>query len=150
LWNDAGATADDGSTFFINEADYTLFPDEYKFEYTPVNANTLWYTTSSKTAGASNPWQEYALPLGNGELGCMVFGEVQKEEIQFNEKTLWSGEANKIGAGGGDRTFVNFGSIFIINNDDAIYDGVTDYVRYLDLEEGVAGIEFKNAKGKKK
>ena len=146
LWNDAAAKADDGSTFFVNEVDYTMFPDEYKFEYTPVNANTLWYTTSSKTAGASNPWQEYALPLGNGELGCMVFGEVQKEEIQFNEKTLWSGEANKIGAGGGDRTFVNFGSLFITDNNPQ---GVIDYVRYLDLEEGIAGVEFIKNNGTK-
>ena len=144
LWNDAGATADDGSTFFINEADYTLFPDEYKFEFTPKNANTLWYKTSSKEAGASNPWQEYALPLGNGELGCMVFGEVQREEIQFNEKTLWSGPANTIGAAGGSRTFVNFGSLFITDNN---AQGAVDYVRYLDLEEGIAGVEFKKSNG---
>ena len=144
LWDDNGALSDDGSTFFMNEVDYTQFPDEYKFEYTPKNANTLWYKNSSKTAGASNPWQEYALPIGNGELGCMVFGEVQTEEIQFNEKTLWSGEANKIGAGGGDRTFVNFGSLFITDNN---AQGASDYVRYLDLEEGIAGVEFKKSNG---
>ena len=144
LWDDANATTDDGSTFFVNEVDYTLFPDEYKFEYTPKNANTLWYKNSSKTAGASNPWQEYALPLGNGELGCMVFGEVQTEEIQFNEKTLWSGPANTIGAGGGNRTFVNFGSLFITDNN---AQGASDYVRYLDLEEGIAGVEFKKSNG---
>ena len=144
LWDDAAATKDDGSTFFINEVDYTLFPDEYKFEYTPKNANTLWYKNSSKTAGASNPWQEYALPIGNGELGCMVFGEVQTEEIQFNEKTLWSGPANTIGAGGGNRTFVNFGSLFITDNN---AQGASDYVRYLDLEEGIAGVEFKKSNG---
>ena len=144
LWDDAAATADDGSTFFVNEVDYTLFPDEYKFEYTPKNANTLWYKNSSKTAGASNPWQEYALPIGNGELGCMVFGEVQTEEIQFNEKTLWSGPANTIGAGGGNRTFVNFGSLFITDNN---AQGASDYVRYLDLEEGIAGVEFKKSNG---
>ena len=144
LWDDAAATRDDGSTFFMNEVDYTLFPDEYKFEYTPKNANTLWYKSSSKTAGASNPWQEYALPIGNGELGCMVFGEVQTEEIQFNEKTLWSGPANTIGAGGGNRTFVNFGSLFITDNN---AQGASDYVRYLDLEEGIAGVEFKKSNG---
>ena len=31
-------------------------------------------------------------PLGNGRLGAMVFGQVQVERIQLNEKTLWSGE----------------------------------------------------------
>jgi alpha-L-fucosidase 2 len=32
-----------------------------------------------------------ALPLGNGSLGAMVFGDVSMERIQLNEKTLWSG-----------------------------------------------------------
>ena len=144
LWDDSGAVGDNGSTFFMNEADYTQFPDEYKFEYTPKNANTLWYKTSAKSGGSSNAWQEYALPLGNGELGCMVYGEVQSEEIQFNEKTLWSGPANTIGAGGGNRTFVNFGSLFITDNNALT---VNDYVRYLDLEEGIAGVEFKKSNG---
>ena len=144
LWADNGAVGDNGSTFFMEEADYTLFPDEYIFEYTPKNANTLWYKSSAKSGGSSNAWQEYALPLGNGELGCMVFGEVQSEEIQFNEKTLWSGPANTIGAGGGNRTFVNFGSLFITDN---TAQSATDYVRYLDLEEGIAGVEFKKSNG---
>lgn len=30
-------------------------------------------------------------PLGNGRLGCMVFGGTERERIQFNEDTLWSG-----------------------------------------------------------
>ena len=158
LWADNGAVGDNGSTFFMEEADYTQFPDEYIYEiskiegvssFSPKNPNTLWYKTSAEAAGVSNPWMEYALPLGNGELGCMVFGGVHTEELQFNEKTLWSGPANTIGAGGGNRTFVNFGSLFIVNNDNAIYEGVTDYVRYLDIEEGVAGVEFKNATGTK-
>jgi alpha-L-fucosidase 2 len=36
-------------------------------------------------------WNE-ALPLGNGRLGAMVFGNVQRERLQLNEDTLWSGE----------------------------------------------------------
>ena len=118
--------------------------------YSPKNANTLWYTTSAEAAGAGYTWMEYALPLGNGELGCMVFGGVAREELQFNEKTLWSGEANVVGAPSGSRTFMNFGSLFITNRDESIWsEGVTDYVRYLDIEEGVAGVEFKNARGNK-
>ena len=115
--------------------------------YSPKNPNTLWYTTSSVAAGASYPWMEYALPLGNGELGCMVFGGVANEELQFNEKTLWSGPANVVGAASGNRTFMDFGSVIITNKDAAIWKGVTDYVRYLDIEEGIAGVEFKNTNG---
>lgn len=41
----------------------------------------------------SNPakvWTE-ALPIGNGRLGAMIFGGVEKERLQLNEDTLWSG-----------------------------------------------------------
>ena len=45
----------------------------------------LWYDEPAKE------WTE-ALPVGNGRLGAMVFGGLQKERIQFNEDTLWTGE----------------------------------------------------------
>jgi alpha-L-fucosidase 2 len=32
-----------------------------------------------------------ALPIGNGSLGAMVYGTVEREHIQFNEETLWTG-----------------------------------------------------------
>ncbi len=44
----------------------------------------LWY------ANPAIEWTE-ALPVGNGRLGGMVFGGVEKEHIQFNEDTLWTG-----------------------------------------------------------
>jgi len=44
----------------------------------------LWY---SRPAGN---WVE-ALPIGNGRLGAMVFGQTENERIQLNEDTLWSG-----------------------------------------------------------
>ena len=36
-------------------------------------------------------WEE-ALPLGNGRLGAMVFGEPDREKIQLNEDSIWSGQ----------------------------------------------------------
>lgn len=44
----------------------------------------LWYTKPA--AG----WDE-ALPLGNGKLATMVFGNVEKEHLQLNEETIWTG-----------------------------------------------------------
>ena len=159
LWETSdGWNGDTGCKFFISEVDYEDYPDVYFYEvptiegvesFVPKNPNTLWYKTSAVAKGVSNPWMEYALPLGNGELGCMVFGGVHNEEIQFNEKTLWSGPANQVGAGSGNRTFMNFGSVIIENRDKAISERVTDYVRYLDIEEGIAGVEFKNNNGSK-
>ncbi|MBQ3589993.1 MAG: glycoside hydrolase N-terminal domain-containing protein, partial [Clostridia bacterium] len=35
---------------------------------------------------------EEALPLGNGQLGAMVYGKTKKERISINHDTLWSGK----------------------------------------------------------
>ncbi|MDR0301906.1 MAG: glycoside hydrolase family 95 protein [Treponema sp.] len=36
-------------------------------------------------------WEE-ALPLGNGRLGAMIFGSPDREKIQLNEDSVWSGQ----------------------------------------------------------
>lgn len=38
----------------------------------------------------ANAWIQ-ALPIGNGRLGAMIYGGVQKERVQLNEITVWSG-----------------------------------------------------------
>jgi alpha-L-fucosidase 2 len=45
----------------------------------------LWY---HQPAGS---WNE-ALPVGNGRLGAMVFGDVTEERLQLNEDSIWAGE----------------------------------------------------------
>ena len=42
-------------------------------------------------------WSSHALPLGNGRLGCMVFGGPYSERVQFNVDSLWTGDANPSG-----------------------------------------------------
>ncbi|WP_224071647.1 glycoside hydrolase family 95 protein [Arachidicoccus terrestris] len=49
----------------------------------------LWYDHPS-----GEVW-ENALPLGNGRLGAMVYGNVDTERIALNEATLWSGSPNQ-------------------------------------------------------
>ncbi|HWB91645.1 MAG TPA: glycoside hydrolase family 95 protein, partial [Puia sp.] len=49
----------------------------------------LWYRQPAGTR-----W-ENALPLGNGRLGAMVFGNVPLENIALNEATVWSGSPNR-------------------------------------------------------
>lgn len=44
----------------------------------------LWYRQPARE------WVE-ALPIGNGRLGAMVFGDPFKERIQLNEESLWAG-----------------------------------------------------------
>jgi len=45
----------------------------------------LWYSTQAKK------WEE-ALPIGNGRLGAMVYGNIQEEIIQLNEDSMYSGK----------------------------------------------------------
>ena len=45
----------------------------------------LWYRHPAQT------WSD-ALPVGNGRLGAMVFGDILKERIQLNEDTIWNGK----------------------------------------------------------
>ena len=49
----------------------------------------LWYKQPS-----GRTW-ENALPIGNGRLGAMIYGNVEKETIQLNEHTVWSGGPNR-------------------------------------------------------
>jgi alpha-L-fucosidase 2 len=49
-------------------------------------APALWFRQPAKV------WTE-AVPVGDGRIGAMVFGGVERERIQLNEHTLWSGHA---------------------------------------------------------
>lgn len=46
--------------------------------------NLLWYDAPARL------WTD-ALPLGNGRLGAMVFGDPVSERLQINEDTFWAG-----------------------------------------------------------
>jgi len=68
---------------------------------TPRSSNKLWYQQPANASKADDPkgWKDdpewlKALPLGNGSLGAMVFGDVNKERIQLNEESMWSGSPN--------------------------------------------------------
>ncbi len=50
----------------------------------PKQPLTLWYRQPARQ------WVE-ALAIGNGRLGAMVFGGIQRERLQLNEDTLWAG-----------------------------------------------------------
>ncbi len=50
----------------------------------PAEPLSLWYRRP-----ATN-WVS-ALPVGNGRLGAMVFGDIAGEKLQLNEDTLWAG-----------------------------------------------------------
>lgn len=49
-----------------------------------TSPDTLWYDKPARDWNA-------ALPVGNGRLGTMVFGRVDRELLQLNDDTLWTG-----------------------------------------------------------
>src|SRR4051812_30871710 len=66
---------------------FLLFITTISFSQTKPGLK-LWYNQPS-----GNTW-ENALPIGNGRLGAMIYGNVEKEIIQLNEHTVWSGSPN--------------------------------------------------------
>ena len=128
-------------------------------------ATLLWYNTPA------TKWEE-ALPVGNGRLGAMVFGNHGEERIQLNEETYWSG--------GPYSTVVEGGAKYLPEIQKLIFEGepvkahkmfgrhlmgypveqqkyqslanlhlffenqdeVTGYKRWLDLTSGVTSVEY--------
>ncbi|GAA3647074.1 glycoside hydrolase family 95 protein [Flavivirga jejuensis] len=117
-------------------------------------------------------WTE-ALPIGNGNLGAMIFGGVQQEHIQFNEETLWRGQphdySNK-GAGkylseirtlltaGKQREAQNLATKEFMSNplrqvhyqpfadiyiDFPGHENFTDYSRSLNLDSAISEVSYK-------
>ncbi len=118
-------------------------------DWTPENANTLWYTSPG------SDWMNWALPIGNGRFGAQILGGVHEDEISFTEKTLWSGRSTDHGQSSylGYGSFQGFGNLMINAIDDKMPFGwdetkaVKNYRRTLDLTNATAGVYFTSPDG---
>lgn len=127
--------------------------------------NLLWYSRPAAS------WNE-ALPLGNGRIGAMVFGDAVHERIGLNEDTLWSGHPTFYERPGAVESFkkarklalqrryaeaqeelgLNFTALWsqvYLPLGDLFLDmehtgAVTDYRRTLDLSTGVHTVEYQS------
>ncbi|MGM9694994.1 MAG: glycosyl hydrolase family 95 catalytic domain-containing protein [Alloprevotella sp.] len=138
----------------VSEMEYADYTVTGSTTFTPEQKFTLWYTEPATTAtlysggqGYSN-WMEWSLPIGNGQLGASLFGGVMRDEVQINEKTLWSGKSTDNSSNYGQ--FENFGSVYVenIGSDLSLRpdEGATDYYRSLDLADALGKVYFKSAK----
>ncbi len=93
----------------------------------PDHKLVLWYR-----APATN-WMTSALPIGNGRLGGMIYGGVAQDHIQFNEKTLWTGDTQNYGS------YQSFGDIYL---DFPGLTSASNYRRELDLEEAISRVSY--------
>lgn len=55
------------------------------------NILRMWYDKPSSQGAGSGDWQQCTLPIGNGDMGANIYGEIVSEHLTFNEKTLWTG-----------------------------------------------------------
>jgi alpha-L-fucosidase 2 len=78
-------------------------------------------------------WQTQALPIGNGRLGAMIFGDPLHEHIQLNEISLWTGDETNMGA------YQNLGDLTF----DLKHGAVSDYRRMLDIGAAIHEIDYK-------
>jgi len=89
-------------------------------------------------------WDAEALPIGNGRMGAMLFGGVDKERIQFNEQSLWSGDNNWDGAyETGDHGFGCYRNFGDINLEFKMAGQTQSYSRSLDIISGVHSTSFR-------
>lgn len=100
---------------------------------------TLHYAQPAPDTAAG--WEKEALPIGNGRIGAMIFGQLARERLQFNDITLWTGDDKAMGA------FQPFGDVYINLPGHA---DATAYARQLDIGRSVhtvtythKGVQFK-------
>lgn len=92
-----------------------LSAEEAPTESDQKAALSLWY---EKPAGQ---WLE-ALPMGNGRLGAMMFGGLDKERVQFNEQTLYLGNETQIGA------YQPFGDVWVFGDGEPMVTNPSNHV----------------------
>jgi len=77
-------------------------------------------------------WSQKVFPLGNGRLGCTVFGDPNVERIQFNEDSLWVGNEDNTGG------YQPFGDLHVQTG----HDTFTNYRRELDISRAVQTVSY--------
>jgi len=96
---------------------------------------TLRYDKAAPDTPAG--WEREALPVGNGRIGAMIFGQLEREHVQFNDITLWTGDDKTMGS------YQPFGDVFI--NLPGHASSGSDYSRTLALDQAVHSVRYKHA-----
>ncbi|MBQ0942843.1 glycoside hydrolase family 95 protein [Ideonella sp. 4Y16] len=99
-----------------------------------VGAAELRLRYTAPAPETADGWERQALPIGNGRVGAMLFGQPARERLQFNEITLWSGDDRQMGA------YQPFGDLWVeLDGGDA---PVQDYERSLDLSDATHRVQY--------
>jgi alpha-L-fucosidase 2 len=100
----------------------------------PLQAAELVLRYAAPAPDTPQGWEQQALPIGNGRLGAMLFGQVARDRLQFNDITLWTGDTQSLGA------YQPFGDVLLeLAGADA---PVTAYRRELDITRAVNRLTY--------
>jgi alpha-L-fucosidase 2 len=109
---------------------FAVYPTLSRAEYNPL--------AICSTQPTSRPIEE-GFPIGNGRLGALICGGVAREQIPFNQDSLWTGAANPTGNYDSMGAYQAFGNV-ILNFPDQLK--VTAYTRELDLSRAIARVTY--------
>ncbi|MBT8036931.1 MAG: glycoside hydrolase family 95 protein [Verrucomicrobiae bacterium] len=94
-------------------------------------------------------WENGGLPIGNGSLGGVFFGGVERGVMQFNVDSLWTGNENAAGhyrkeiKGGRFGSYQNFGSLIVEQSTGAVTNALEGYRRQLDIGSSMHTTQWK-------
>lgn len=97
--------------------------------------HTLWYTEPARA------WMTSCLPIGNGQFGATIMGGVENDDIQFNDKTLWTGSVGNVVDNSQYGSYLNFGHLHIRQLQTSI-GNYSNYQRALDLDKAIATVNY--------
>ena len=89
--------------------------------------------------GKGSPAMNEALPIGNGRMGAMIFGQPERERISVNEDSLWTGGENPSGNYDSMGAYQVLGNIFVNLPG---HTNATDYRRELNLENAGSHVAY--------
>ena len=96
---------------------------------------TLWYEQPANVA------MNEALPVGNGQLGALVLGGIEKDRLILNEDSLWTGGENPSGDYNQMGAYQLLGELLLSLSGHERIDG---YRRELELDEATAHVSYRS------
>ncbi|MCM2374900.1 glycoside hydrolase family 95 protein [Aporhodopirellula aestuarii] len=93
----------------------------------------LWYDEPAPDSDLG--WANSSIPMGNGYMGVNLFGGTETERIQITENSLYDGPGER---GMKRKGLNNFAEVYI----DFGHDDAGDYLRELNLNEGVSRVKY--------
>jgi alpha-L-fucosidase 2 len=89
--------------------------------------------------GTASHALDVALPIGNGRLGGLVFGQPERERICVDEDSLWTGGENPSGDYNTMGAYQYLGNVFVNLPG---HGRVSDYRRDLDLSDAISRVGY--------